>query len=185
MPAKAIHRQSTHNKNIRTSDLPTDSCMQSLIELLFFVGVSHDTLPLPGDSRVTVPRLFRPGEWLQKSGQTRRVPTSRSAFYPLRFHQTWLAGKWTMEISDVPSQKPIFPGDFPAMWLMTPEGTCFLRVKLCFCSLKTWQPLWMTIPVVFFHGRCASQSAEGPLGLALLRVVDAFLHGLLQNQRGV
>ena len=32
----------------------------------------------------------------------------------LGFHQTWRAGKWTIEIGDFPSYKPPCIGDFPA-----------------------------------------------------------------------
>ena len=39
-------------------------------------------------------------------------------------NQTWLAGKWTLEISEiVPTfETSIETWDFPAMWLITPEG---------------------------------------------------------------
>ena len=32
----------------------------------------------------------------------------------LRCHQTWRAGKWTVEIGDFPTQTSIQFGDFPA-----------------------------------------------------------------------
>ena len=40
--------------------------------------------------------------------------------FTLRFHQTWLAGKWTIEISGFPNQTSIQFGDFPAshVWLL-------------------------------------------------------------------
>ena len=39
----------------------------------------------------------------------------------LRFHQTWRAGKWTIEIADVPIETPNFVREFPSLpRLMTP-----------------------------------------------------------------
>ena len=64
--------------------------------------------------------------------------------YTRRFHQTWRAGKWTIEIGDFPINTSIQFGDFPAshVWLHLITGGYLQSLEVPGFSQDRWKMIW-------------------------------------------
>ena len=67
--------------------------------------------------------------------------------FTLRFHQTWRAGKWTIEINDSPIKNSIQFGHFPAMLYET-RGSPFHEIP----SKTRWNYDFPMVFLWFSHG---------------------------------